>query len=198
MSESHGTCSYICTYVSTFEYNVMLLLYLRHDFYNIIFKHNELYRRKDEPYPPPINPFLEGVCWYVYCFIIYCLFKVSVSISDCTMVKVGEKWSGKETNVSCRDVIWDNLPTFVWKGLRNLRETTFRIFGDLVEFQTRHHQNESRQCYRLSYRALWSAHLFKPTGLLARGVCLNVQRWMFGVCREMINISVYMKSAEPC
>jgi hypothetical protein len=79
----------------------------------------------------------------------------------------------------------------VWKGLRNLRKTSFRMFGELVEIQTHHQQNESRQCYRLSYRARWVAHiLYKPTGLLARGVWLNVRRWMFSMCREMFNISV--------
>jgi hypothetical protein len=33
---SHGTCSHICMYISAVAHSVML--YLRHDFYNIIFK----------------------------------------------------------------------------------------------------------------------------------------------------------------
>jgi hypothetical protein len=35
---THGTCNYICTYINVIAKTVTLQLYLRHDFYNIIFK----------------------------------------------------------------------------------------------------------------------------------------------------------------
>jgi hypothetical protein len=50
----HGTCSYICLYISAVADSVML--YLRHDFYNVIFniKH-KLYTASGSAYssPPP-------------------------------------------------------------------------------------------------------------------------------------------------
>jgi hypothetical protein len=49
---SHGTCSYVCMYINEVADSVML--YLRHDFYNIIFtiKH-KLYIASGSDPPPP-------------------------------------------------------------------------------------------------------------------------------------------------
>jgi len=48
---SQGTCDYISMYVNAVANNVMLLLHLRHDFYDIILKSN-------------INSF--SLCMYIY------------------------------------------------------------------------------------------------------------------------------------
>jgi hypothetical protein len=49
---SHGTCSYICMYINAVADSVML--YLQHDFYNIIFKiKHKLYTASGYAPPPP-------------------------------------------------------------------------------------------------------------------------------------------------
>jgi hypothetical protein len=49
---SHGTCSYICMYINAVADSVML--YLQHEFYNIIFKiTHKLYIASRSAAPPP-------------------------------------------------------------------------------------------------------------------------------------------------
>jgi hypothetical protein len=54
---SHGICSYICMYINAFANSV--ILYLQHDFYNIIFeiiKHKLFIVSGSAPHPPPPPP----------------------------------------------------------------------------------------------------------------------------------------------
>jgi hypothetical protein len=51
---SHGICSYICMYINAVADSVMLQLYLRHGFYNIIFKIKQtIYIASGSAPPPP-------------------------------------------------------------------------------------------------------------------------------------------------
>ena len=53
---SHVTCSCICKYINTVANSVMLQLYLRHDFYNVIFKiNNKFCSLRVSCTPPPTN-----------------------------------------------------------------------------------------------------------------------------------------------
>jgi hypothetical protein len=51
---SQGTCSYICIYINAFADSVML--YLQHDFYNMIFKIEPRLYIASGSVPPPPNP----------------------------------------------------------------------------------------------------------------------------------------------
>ena len=42
-SATHGKCSYVCMYINAVADSIMLQLYLRHDFYNIIFQLKRIY-----------------------------------------------------------------------------------------------------------------------------------------------------------